>query len=55
MAFAHGHPDFGVALEAANAGAMAGAWIDDDDRRFFRIDAVIPAMRVDFRVMRSSA
>ena len=27
---------------------MAGAWIDDDDRRFFRIDAVIPAMRVDF-------
>ena len=49
MAFAHGHPDFGVALEAANAGAVAGARIDDDDRRFVSVEAVVPAMPVDFR------
>jgi hypothetical protein len=49
MALTHGHSDFRVALEAANAGAMAGAWIDNNDRRFVRIDAVVPAMPVDFR------
>jgi hypothetical protein len=32
------HPDFAVWLHATYAGSMAGAWIDDDDRRPCRID-----------------
>ena len=49
MALARRHSDFRVALEAADPRAMAGAWIDNNDRRFVRIDAVVPAMPVDFR------
>src|ERR1700722_7690089 len=32
------HADLAVVLHAANAGAVAGARIDDDDRRLLRID-----------------
>ncbi len=38
MALAQGGADLAVGLEAANAGAMAGARIDDDDRALGGVD-----------------
>ena len=32
MPYVQRHPDLRIALEAANAGAMARAGVDDDDR-----------------------
>ena len=44
-----GDADFEVALEAADAGAMACARINDDDRRLCRVDAVVPALVASLR------
>ena len=44
VAHVKGDADLGVALEAADAGTMARARVDDDDRRLCRIDAVVPAL-----------
>ena len=49
MTLAHGHPNFRFALEAANAGTMAGPRIYYNDRRFLQIDAIVPAVFADFR------
>ena len=40
----HRDSHFGVALEPADSRPVAGARIDDDDRRLVRIDAVVPAV-----------
>ncbi len=39
MSFVQSHADFGVALEATDPGAVARAWIDDDHRAGFLVDA----------------
>ncbi len=44
-----GHTDFGVALEAADSRPVPRARIDDDHRRFARIDAVLPAGVADLQ------
>ena len=38
MAGLKGHADLALRLEAADAGAVAGAWIDDDERPLLVID-----------------
>ena len=38
MAGRHGDADLAVLLHAADAGAMAGARVDDDERRLRRVD-----------------
>ena len=38
MAGLHGHADLAVGLEAADAGTVAGARVDDDERALLRID-----------------
>src|SRR5262245_1801945 len=42
-----GNTDLGLAFEASNARAMAGARINDNDRRLAGINAVIPALVSD--------
>ena len=49
MADMEGDADFGVALEAADAGAVPGARINDDDRRLCRVDTVVPALVASLR------
>jgi hypothetical protein len=39
--------DFGFTLEATDAGAVPGARIDHDHRRFVRIDTIVPTFITD--------
>jgi len=47
MPFMQRHADLGVLLEPTDPGAMAGARIDNDDRRLVGIDAILPALVAD--------
>ena len=49
MALVHSHADFAVVLEAANARPVPCARIDDDDRRFRLVHAILPAIVSDSR------
>jgi len=44
IAFVHGDPDFGLALESADPRAMTCARIDDHDRRLCRIETILQAL-----------
>jgi hypothetical protein len=39
-----GNADFRFALKAADAGAMAGTWIDNDNRRLGRVETILDAV-----------
>ena len=39
-----GNADFRFALKAADAGAMAGTWIDNDHRRLGRVETILDAV-----------
>ena len=43
----HRHAYFAVAFEAANAGTMPGARIDDDYRWFFGVETVVKTVVID--------
>ena len=47
MALVKRHADFGLALEPADSGPVAGTRINDDHRRLVGIDAIIPAIVAD--------
>ena len=48
MPLGHRHADLTVTLEPADARPMARTGIDDDDRRFCGIDAIVPAVSINF-------
>lgn len=48
MALVHRQTNFRVALEAADSRSITCTRIDDDNRRFCRIDAIHPALVTDF-------
>ena len=47
VAHVQGHPDLGVALEAADAGTVSGTRIENDHGRLRGIDAIVPAVVAD--------
>ena len=48
MTFVKRDPHFRIVLEAADAGSVTRARVNDDNRRLVGVDAVLPAFLVDF-------
>ena len=47
VALMHRNAHLAVALEAADARAVAGARVNDDDRRLGHVDAIVPTIVTD--------
>ncbi len=49
VTFVQGHADFGVVFESSDTRSVPCAWINNDDRCFFWIDAIVPTIIANFR------